>query len=568
MTLRFSAVFSILIFSSAWWIPSKGIASVNMRNGSYTEKWVDIIVPGDGYDLNLERYYSSRSLYIGIFGFGWCSKFETKLEVSSSGEIIVSDCGGGLEATYYPQGFDPISAAQTTDSILRSIKTGARKVSNASDKTLKDRLLTDPFERFNLARRYQIVDGKTFLNRKAIFVSKRSKLDKIEFTGKYYIHRQKNGEIAKFDSRGRLIQLVDRQGHKVQIQYRGGRISFISDGKGRQLLFTYNKGGNVEKITNGSGLSVAYSFEGEDLTEVTNAWRNTYFFEYDRAHNLTKVSFPGGTSISMTYDTKRDWITKYNDRILCRDDYDYTSSPEAPKDHYWSVYKRKCPKKVNGGKYEFWYKTHNSGNGKYLERIQALVDRDRLDSLLHPYLGEPLKITSNNFVETFSYLDLGLKSRSDSKSYDSKKRLVQKETTKYTYNKSYRQVTQVNRTRTQTGSKKSNLFQTSFKYARNGLLKSAKTKGGETISVAWSNSGKILELNSPKGTKLTLRYSPDFPKPKVIDSKYGAVEINYTPTGEVLSVTSKKGNAIAAKVVQAFVGYIDVISPAVDDLKI
>ena len=60
-------------------------AVVDMKNANYANTWTDLIVPGSGYDLRVQRTYNSRSLFNGVFGFGWCSDFETTLEVNSNG---------------------------------------------------------------------------------------------------------------------------------------------------------------------------------------------------------------------------------------------------------------------------------------------------------------------------------------------------------------------------------------------------------------------------------------------------------------------------------------------------
>ena len=81
-------------------------AVVNMRNGSYTESWVDFVDPQNGYEIKIQRFYSSRSLFDGLFGYGWCSDIETKLDILSNGTIDLTECGGGMKASYYPLSFD------------------------------------------------------------------------------------------------------------------------------------------------------------------------------------------------------------------------------------------------------------------------------------------------------------------------------------------------------------------------------------------------------------------------------------------------------------------------------
>ncbi len=75
-------------------------AIVDMNSASYSNSWVDLEVPGSGYDLKVIRAYKSRTLYNGIFGFGWCSEFETKLTTTPEGGVKINECGDGLEVYY------------------------------------------------------------------------------------------------------------------------------------------------------------------------------------------------------------------------------------------------------------------------------------------------------------------------------------------------------------------------------------------------------------------------------------------------------------------------------------
>jgi len=80
-------------------------AMVDMRNANYSNSWVDLELSGSGYDLRVSRTYNSRTLFNGIFGFGWCSDFETKLEVTPEANLKMTECGAGRETYYMPREF-------------------------------------------------------------------------------------------------------------------------------------------------------------------------------------------------------------------------------------------------------------------------------------------------------------------------------------------------------------------------------------------------------------------------------------------------------------------------------
>lgn len=73
-------------------ISTSASAAVNMKDASFTKSFSDF--------QELQRTYSSRSLHDGVFGFGWCSAFEKKLEFSANGEVILKDCMQTTETLY------------------------------------------------------------------------------------------------------------------------------------------------------------------------------------------------------------------------------------------------------------------------------------------------------------------------------------------------------------------------------------------------------------------------------------------------------------------------------------
>ena len=104
--------FMLLLLAS-----SPVMALVDMKNSNYTNTWVDLdgltknkTIGGDvGFysviDLAISRTYNSRSLFDGIFGFGWCSDFETQLTITAEGNLRLSYCGAGEEIQFLRKDF-------------------------------------------------------------------------------------------------------------------------------------------------------------------------------------------------------------------------------------------------------------------------------------------------------------------------------------------------------------------------------------------------------------------------------------------------------------------------------
>src|SRR6188768_2464625 len=113
---QMSAFAAILLFSF-----SAG-AIVDMKSANYSESWTDLTVPGVGYDLRVNRTYNSRSLFNGLFGFGWCSDYETKIEVTTESNLRLTECGAGMEITYTPKNFKVSKIDATVAQIVAEVK--------------------------------------------------------------------------------------------------------------------------------------------------------------------------------------------------------------------------------------------------------------------------------------------------------------------------------------------------------------------------------------------------------------------------------------------------------------
>ena len=92
-----------LVFALSALLSSLSYAVVDMKNANFSQTWVDAEVPGVGYDLRVQRTYNSRSLFNGIFGFGWCSDFETRMNITAEGNLKITECGAGQEMFFSPR---------------------------------------------------------------------------------------------------------------------------------------------------------------------------------------------------------------------------------------------------------------------------------------------------------------------------------------------------------------------------------------------------------------------------------------------------------------------------------
>ena len=77
-------------------------AGVNLKNLNFYVSYTDMIIIDGSQDIDIERTYNSKSIYSGLFGFGWGSDYETYLAFSPDGRIIVHENGGGALTAFNP----------------------------------------------------------------------------------------------------------------------------------------------------------------------------------------------------------------------------------------------------------------------------------------------------------------------------------------------------------------------------------------------------------------------------------------------------------------------------------
>ena len=146
-----------LLVAAAFLSLQQAHALVDMKNANYTNTWIDMDVPGTGYDLKVIRTYNSRTLFNGMFGFGWCSDFETSMEILPEGNIKVTECGAGAEVTYSPREVVKKDIDGTITQIINKMKAEKKVgVTEAFLTKLRSDLVEDDSARADYAKKYGI----------------------------------------------------------------------------------------------------------------------------------------------------------------------------------------------------------------------------------------------------------------------------------------------------------------------------------------------------------------------------------------------------------------------------
>ena len=528
-------------------------ALVDTKNANYTKTFVDIFLPGAGLPLLVERTYNSRSLYRGIFGYGWCSNLETRLEVMPDNTLMVVECGGGAEISYVS------AAAQGNKSLMiKKIMAQVKKNKNLSRKYVKQverDLKKSDLLQSELIRAFRL-KGKAKAG--GLYRALGRQNDSIQFTGSQYKRSLPNGQVQFFDKKGLFIKEMDKSGNWIKIQRRKGLITKVMDSKGRSLQFKRKKG--VLTIRGPGQLRAEYTIKNDNLVKILNSKKERFQHFYDSYHNLTKTHYPDSTYEALTYNTDRDWVMSFQDRRGCREKYKYVSN-KSNRDHYWTNVKKTCGKRVtNVSRYEFWNKKKKDGS-KYLYRARQEVNGRVADITYDMKTGSPLSVTRNRVTIRYAYHTNGfLKSRAE----PGRKVLFSQ------YNNKCKKPTKVVVQYIQ-GRKVSRQVQTEISYdpKKCHLVMAKQKQTGRWVSVKRDHRGRISEMRDQSKKTIIVAYNEKFSKPqKITRPGVGSIRVFYDQNGQVDTSKTRTNPTVAAQVASVFNGFLEIISPVASDITI
>ena len=535
---------------------SGALAVVDMKNANYADTWVDLVVPsGTGFDLKIQRTYNSRSLFNGIFGFGWCSDLETKIETTPEGNLELTECGAGLKIAYYPRTFQTNSVISMVDLILKNATRRNGTMSKKYLMALREQLLQDSELRSIWAKNVGLSE-KSVTSDKVYFANGRE-VERIQFMGKYYERTLPDNTKQRFDKKGRLIAIFDKNHNYIKINYKLDTIYDIVDSLKHRLRFSFTPNKKVREILGPNGLKVQYRFQSEDLIQVKNAWKNLYSYEYDDVHNLVKISYPDKTYKKLTYDQKRDWVMSFRNRNACTEFYSYKPSGKDPKNNYTSSAVKKCKGQVvNQAKHEFWHRKRKDGR-KYLYRVKTQNKKESLDVVYHEVFGKPVSIRKNGETTTFQYYSNGL----------ARLKATRTQALYFKYRNKYQKVSEVKTEFYNSKGRLAKAILTHFKYNNKANLIYVKNSAGQEVHLKYDRRGRISSILDQAKKEIHIQYENRFGKPTIITRpNLGALRVSYKPNGEIKRANSREGTRVAVQIASTFNNLLDIISPATNEL--
>lgn len=539
-------------------------ALVDMKNANFSDYWVDIIIPGKKTNLRVDRTYNSRSLFSGIFGFGWCSQFESRLDITMEGNVLLNDClSTGL--IYYPSNQNKKLMATSSKKIVALLKKKYPKKSAKYFTALKSKMMRNSKILGQYAGEvgYRIAPTKGTL-----FYANGNTIDKIIFNGSHYIRTLPDKSRQKYSASGRLLTIYDTKNNSIKLSYSGKKLTQISNNEGLKVTLTYDLNNRLKKIIGPKKVNASYQFVGEDLTRITNGWNNNYKYKYDSNHNMVRVDYPDQTVKKISYNEKKDWVQKFVDRKGCSEKFSFILSKSNPKDHFWSTSRKYCSKKnITKSKYEFWY-AKRKDKQKYLSRMLSDRDKKITDISFHAYTGKPISIREGALLTRIDYLPSGLLHTKSVSPLVLRNNGDKKYTIRYQYDKRSRVI--------KTAAdyyNKSNQIQkslvTNYAYDKLDRLVSARNSSGEKIQLRYNSLGLISKLKGNKKETIEIKYNRSVRKPaSIIKPKVGSIDVVYDETGNIKSIKNTGGQSAASKVATTFNNFLEMISPATSELSL
>lgn len=513
---------------------------VNLKNGNFYISYTDIVVPGGGKKLEITRTYNSKSTEVGWFGFGWGSEFETRLEQSADGSVIIHEHGSGAKTRFTPK--TPIDGVVASTKIVNEMK----KKTALSEKAASE-LIAKLAANAELRHTYAINFGvQASVAPGSVLYSNDRGPQELKVTKEGFSRSHSDGRVDVFNSEGQLVKIHDKSGYFVGLTYKEGNLDSIKDSQAKQIFFSWYPDGLVKEIWSAGDKKTLYKYQDSDLVYTKDVGDNVYEFGYDKSHNLSEIRYSDKTKLKVSYDNKTFFVTEVTERNGEATKYQYGANQQKPDDHYWTIVtKPGFDGKPISNRYEYEIKAKTDGS-RYTYRILTEINGIKTETIYGDN-SLPIKIARGNHVTNFEYNAQGLLTKKSSTKGD----FVNIE-----YDEKINKISKV----------VNNEGTTTFEYDAKGNLIKAANNQGKTVFLIYDSKGKISKMVDQESANqkrvLGFKYNA-LGKPVEIEmEKVGKINVAYDNYGEIKKVESSAGHKMALQVTQAFQNLLTIVKPA------
>lgn len=524
-------------------------ANVNQKNGNFYITYSDLVVPGT-HNLQVVRTYNSRAFAIGWFGAGWGSDYETYLEVSSDGSVVVHENGAGALTRFTPRtSIDPVAAAKRVVDVMRKKAPMSESVANDMVK----KLANDEDLRRQYSRKFEV---QTDLADGTILYSSVRGIQELHKIKDGYKRVYSDGKVDFFNNIGRLTSVVEKSGYKIDIFYdKTFHVSAIKDSEAKQIFFEWHGNGFLKSVWSSDNKKTVYNYKDANLIYSKDVDNNEYIYDYDKNHNMTSITYPNDpkdpkddTKMLIDY-SKKQMVSKWTKTDGTITEYFYDSDPSNPELHFWTTVKKSIPGSqiVRTDRYEYEVKRRPDGSD-YMYRIVNDLNGVKTETIYSECCGMPTRITRGKHVTTFDYDKDGLLLKKTS----TKGEFVQLE-----YDKVFKKISKV----------VNNDGWTAYEYDSKGNLSKVDSDKGQSVVLIYDRNSRITRMvDFKKDTKvkrtLDFKYNALGKPVEISMDSIGKINVAYDNYGEIQKVESKDGHKMAFQVTEAFQSLLNLVKPA------
>ncbi len=544
---------SILIFFSLTTL----FAGVNLKNGNFYISYEDHSF-SSGFLIYEEilRTYNSKSTHTGLFGYGWGSAFETRLNAYPDATVKITEHGGGGKTFF----ISSLPSGELLDFMVDSlidamIENG--ELDNDMQKISKERtklknnieLRTQKWDKY--VNKGILTYMKNFPDG-VVWESYMRGNETLTFTNGQFI--RKKDKVSTFNMEGQLIKVEDKDGFYSELEYKNDFLSRINNSDGSTIDFQVNKNGQVLKITSRGetdgevweGVS-RYEYDGLNLVESVDVGDNLYRFTYDESHNMTSIKYEDHTSMNMEYYPSNMFIKSVTSRDGEKKEYKYNvfynEDGSVNKDQYGTyVTTEGWDGKPVTNYYEYKIDTKTSGdryNSQIITEINGIRTITKYDGLCE----SPIEISRGNQKTEFEYNNRCLLiSKLSNTGVD----------VKIEYHPTLEKIIKVN----------DNGQLTNFEYNNKGdLIFAEKPKEELSVRLTYNPNGSIKTMKQNNDLML-FEYNSNKKPIRITLEGIGEINVEYNEYGEMMKVESPDGHDMAIKVTTLFQKLLSLIKPA------
>lgn len=286
---------------------------VDMASGAYYYDNSDLAV-GGGETLGLEfarSYDSSFSYQKRALGYGWTHNYDIYLTPTSHAEPAL----GGRQPV---DAASMIAAAYAMLDVLKSQDTlkgwlTASLVSKwAVDQTIDNAVTVHMGKK--VAEYIRLADG-TFAPPTG------STTQLIKNSDNTYSLLERFGTRTDFDSKSRIAKVTDVSGNPLTFTYTGDKLTTIQDAFGRTLTLGYNTDNLINLVTDTvNNRAVSYGYTNGELTSYKDPELKVWGYGYptDKSHRMTTMTNPANLSTIPTVTNVYDAFGRVKNQIMPR----------------------------------------------------------------------------------------------------------------------------------------------------------------------------------------------------------------------------------------------------------